>query len=70
MATCPGSLILHRNGTVAGCTLDDLDADDRRAWSRCGHELRPNWTVLDRTGWDDEGAYSQVRTYAAVRVRS
>jgi len=26
VATCPGSLIVDANGTVAGCTLDD-DAD-------------------------------------------
>ena len=23
MATCPGSLIVHADGTVAGCTEDD-----------------------------------------------
>jgi len=23
VATCPGSLIVHADGTVAGCTLDD-----------------------------------------------
>jgi len=23
VATCPGSLIVHRDGTVAGCTNDD-----------------------------------------------
>jgi hypothetical protein len=23
MATCPGSLILHADGTIAGCTEDD-----------------------------------------------
>jgi hypothetical protein len=23
MATCPGSLIVHRDGTTAGCTNDD-----------------------------------------------
>ena len=27
MATCPGSLILHRGCSVAGCTLDELDDD-------------------------------------------
>ncbi|MDP9334846.1 MAG: hypothetical protein M3Q30_16275 [Actinomycetota bacterium] len=34
MATCPGSLILHADGTVAGCSEDD-EADGFR-----GRELR------------------------------
>jgi hypothetical protein len=29
MATCPGALITHIGGNVAGCTLDELDDDDR-----------------------------------------
>jgi len=34
MATCPGGLIVHGDGTVAGCTLDE-DEDGCR-----GRELR------------------------------
>jgi len=34
MATCPGSLIVHADGTVAGCTLDDDEEGCR------GRELR------------------------------
>jgi hypothetical protein len=26
MATCPGSLIVHRDGTVAGCTNNEATA--------------------------------------------
>jgi hypothetical protein len=41
MATCPGSLILHRNGTVAGCTLDELDDDDQCPGLELRHEGDP-----------------------------
>jgi hypothetical protein len=49
MATCPGSLILHRNGTVAGCTLDELDDDDQCPGLELRHEGDPQecWRALD-----------------------
>ena len=49
MATCAGALIVHVGGIVAGCTLDEIDADHECA----GLELRHDggsvtcWRVLD-----------------------
>jgi len=52
--TCPGSLIHHRDGTVAGCTLDD-DAD------RCrGLEERHEGDPIFCTDWFDGCNYCGV----------
>jgi hypothetical protein len=36
--TCPGALILHADGTIAGCTLDDDEGDPVRCyvWTLAG----------------------------------
>jgi len=39
MATCPGALILHADGTIAGCTEDDEPDDCRGRDAR--HEGDP-----------------------------
>jgi hypothetical protein len=48
MATCPGSLILHRGGVVAGCTLDELDGDGECVGIELRHDGEPQecWRVL------------------------
>ncbi len=47
--TCPGGLILHADGTVAGCTLDD-DRDGCR-----GRELRHEGDPVPCTVWTPAG---------------
>jgi len=49
MATCLGALIIHVGGTVAGCTLDELDADRECAGLELRHERGTLicWRVLD-----------------------
>jgi hypothetical protein len=47
--TCPGSLILHADGTVAGCSEDD-EADDCR-----GRELRHEGDPLVGYVWTVAG---------------
>jgi hypothetical protein len=42
---CPGSLILHRDGTVAGCTNDD-DAD-----GCCGRTARHEGDPTTCVAW-------------------
>jgi hypothetical protein len=54
VATCPGSLIVHGDGTVAGCTNDD-DADACR-----GLELRHEGDPTACTDWWDGGNYCGV----------
>lgn len=48
MTTCPGALILHLGGTVAGCTLDELDDDGKCRGRELRHEGDPIecWRVL------------------------
>jgi hypothetical protein len=54
VATCPGSLIVHQDGTVAGCTNDD-DADGCR-----GRELRHEGDPTACTAWFDGCNYCGV----------
>jgi hypothetical protein len=51
---CPGSLILHRDGTVAGCTNDD-DADGCR-----GRELPHEGDPIACLDWFDGCNYCGV----------
>jgi hypothetical protein len=45
LATCPGSVIVHRDGTVAGCTNDDDEV-------RChGRDLRHEGDPAVCVGW-------------------
>ena len=48
MATCPGSLILHRGGSVVGCILDELDDDNKCRGLELRHEGDPQecWRVF------------------------
>ena len=54
MATCPGSLIVHRDGAVAGCTNDD-DQD-----GCAGLELRHEGDPTACIDWFDGGNYCGV----------
>jgi hypothetical protein len=47
MAICPGSLISHVGGIVAGCTLDGLDDDARYVGLELRHDVQPKiyWQV-------------------------
>jgi hypothetical protein len=47
MATCPGSLIMHMDGTVAGCTEDDEpDGCRGREAPHYGSSIRcVDWTL-------------------------
>jgi len=49
VASCPGSLIVHFDGTVAGCTLDD-DEDVCR-----GRELRHEGSPIRCVDWSLDG---------------
>jgi hypothetical protein len=62
VATCPGSLILHRDGTVAGCRNDD-DADGGR-----GRDLRQEGDPTARTDWFEGCSYCGVHWSARARV--
>jgi hypothetical protein len=57
VATCPGSLILHRDGTTAGCTNDD-EADGCRGLER-RHEGDPTAC----TEWFDGCNYCGMHYY-------
>jgi hypothetical protein len=54
MATCPGSLIVHRDNTVAACTEDD-EADACR-----GRDVRHDGSPVQCLDWLDGCDYCGV----------
>jgi len=62
MATCPGALIVHIGGIVAGCTLDEFDGDRECFGLELPHEgdTLTCWRALD--GCDVCGIHGPTAT--------